>query len=34
VSAVFGLVLGLIVVAIVMGATRVLSRKQPVSAAH
>ena len=34
VSAVFGLVLGLIVVAVVMGATRVLSRKPPVGAAH
>jgi len=34
VSAVFGLVLGLIVVAVVMGATRVLPRKQPVDAAH
>jgi len=34
VSAVFGLVLGLIVVAIVMGATHVLSRTRPVDAAH
>ena len=34
VSAVFGLVLGLIGVAVVMGATRVLSRKPPVGAAH